>query len=135
MTPACAKACPTQSIQFGNLDDLQKTADTRLAALHQQGYGKAQLYGRDESVYGGLNAFFLLMDKPEAYRLPSAANAGLPTRNNIPGYLAALVTGVLAVLGGLVAFRRRGQLPPAEPAAPADRPAPEPEPARARRPE
>src|SRR5919204_3227304 len=108
MTPACAKACPTESIKFGNLDDLQKTADTRVAALQQQGYAKAQLYGRDESVYGGLNAFFLLMDKPEAYRLPSAPNAGLPSRNNVPGYLAALVTAALAVLGGLVAFRRRG---------------------------
>src|ERR671937_1013292 len=126
MTPACAKACPTESIKFGSLDDLQKTADTRLAALHQQGYAKAELYGRDDSVYGGLNAFFLLMDKPETYGLPSAANAGLPSRNNVPGYLAALVAGVLAVLGGLVAFRRRGEVPPATPNGRPSRPEPTP---------
>lgn len=112
MTPACAKACPTQSIQFGTLDDLQTAADTRLSALQKQGYTKAQLYGRDDSVYGGLNAFFLLMDKPETYGLPSKGNAGLPSRNNIPGYAAALVTAVLAAIGGLVAFRRRGETSP-----------------------
>src|ERR671936_289775 len=49
MTPACAKVCPTQSIQFGPLDELQQAADTRLAALHQQGYSGANLYGRDDS--------------------------------------------------------------------------------------
>jgi formate dehydrogenase iron-sulfur subunit len=107
LEPACAKACPTQSIQFGPLADLQKAADVRLAALHSQGITQAQLYGRDDSVYGGLNAFFLLMDKPETYRLPSASNAGLPTRNLVGGSLAAIVTAVLGVVAGLVAFRRR----------------------------
>jgi formate dehydrogenase iron-sulfur subunit len=108
LEPACAKACPTQSIQFGPLADLQQKADVRLAALHTQGATQAQLYGRDDSVYGGLNAFFLLMDKPETYGLPSAKNATLPTRNDFPGYVAAAITAVLAVIGGLVAFRRRG---------------------------
>ncbi len=112
MTPACAKACPTQSIQYGTLSDLHKAADARLAALHTQGYTNAQLYGRDSSVYGGLNAFFLLMDRPEAYKLPNAANAVLPSRNNLPGYLGALVTAAFAVVGGLIAFRRRGQTAP-----------------------
>ena len=110
MTPACAKACPTESIKFGPLDELHKTADARLAALHQQGYTAANLYGRDDSVYGGLNAFFLLMDKPEQYKLPNAANAVLPSRNNVPGYLGAAVTAVLGVLAGLVALRRRREV-------------------------
>jgi formate dehydrogenase iron-sulfur subunit len=108
MEPACAKACPTQSIQFGPLADLQKAADVRLAALQSQGVTQAQLYGRDDTVYGGLNAFFLLMDKPETYGLPNASNAVLPTRNDVGGYLAALVTAVLGVIAGIVAFRRRG---------------------------
>ena len=76
-------------------------------ALHAQGVAEAQLYGADESVYGGLNAFFLLMDKPEAYGLPNAENAVLPSRNNARGYLATLVTAALAVIGGLIALRRR----------------------------
>ena len=107
LEPACAKACPTQSIQFGPLADLQQAADVRLTALHSQGQTQAQLYGRDDTVYGGLNAFFLLMDKPETYGLPNSSNATLPTRNEPAGYVAALVTGVLAVVAGLVAFRRR----------------------------
>ena len=106
--PACAQACPTQSIQFGPLADLQKAADVRLEALHTQGVTQAQLYGRDDKVYGGLNAFFLLMDEPEKYGLPNQDNAVLPSRNNVGGYLAALITGVVAVVAGLVAFRRRG---------------------------
>jgi formate dehydrogenase iron-sulfur subunit len=114
MEPACAKACPTQSIQFGPLDELQARADQRLADLHSQGVAEANLYGRDEEVYGGLNAFFLLMDKPEAYRLPNAANATLPGRNNTGGWLTTAVTAVLGVLGGLIALRRR-QVSPEEP--------------------
>jgi formate dehydrogenase iron-sulfur subunit len=114
MEPACAKACPTQSIQFGPLDELQQRADKRLADLHSQGVAEANLYGRDEEVYGGLNAFFLLMDKPEAYRLPNAANATLPGRNNTGGWLTTAVTAVLGVLGGLIALRRR-QVSPQEP--------------------
>src|SRR5438309_6619793 len=106
--PACAKACPTQSIQFGPLAELQQAADVRLAALHSQGVTQAQLYGRDDTVYGGLNAFFLLMDKPEVYGLQNADNAKLPTRNDLGGYLGAAVTAVLAVIAGIVAFRRRG---------------------------
>ena len=72
MEPACAKACPTQSIQFGPLTDLRQQAQKRVDDLHAQGVPEARLYGADESVYGGLNAFFLLMDKPEKYNLPPA---------------------------------------------------------------
>jgi formate dehydrogenase iron-sulfur subunit len=108
MEPACAKACPTQSIQFGPLAQLHETADRRLAQLHEGGQTKAQLYGRGSDVYGGLNAFFLLMDEPETYNLPNASNALLPSRNNLGGYLGALLTGVLALVGAVVALRRRG---------------------------
>ena len=107
MTPACAKACPTESIKFGYLDDLHKVADARLAALQKSGYGKAQLYGRDGSVYGGLNAFFLLMDNPEVYKLPNAANAKLPDRNNLPGYATGVLTAAVGLVAGLLSFRQR----------------------------
>jgi formate dehydrogenase iron-sulfur subunit len=124
MEPACAKACPTESIQFGPLQELQQQADKRLADLHAQGVVEANLYGRDQAVYGGLNAFFLLMDEPEAYKLPNAANAVLPGRNNAGGYLTGLVTAVLGVLGGLIALRRRGQPPSEEPSPKAEADAP-----------
>ena len=109
MQPACAQACPTQSIRFGPLDELRTQADARLAAVHSGGHSNATLYGRDSSVYGGLGAFFLLMDTPETYGLPSEASAVRPGRNNAPGYLGALLGSVLAVLGGLIAFRRRNE--------------------------
>jgi formate dehydrogenase iron-sulfur subunit len=123
MIPACAKACPTQSIQFGNLSDLQAAADRRLAQLRQAGSSAAQLYGRDDSVYGGLNSFFLLMDKPEVYGLPTGPSAVLPSRNNVGGYLGVVIAGALALIGGVLAFRRRRETPPG---APADREEPEP---------
>lgn len=73
MTPACAKACPTESIHFGDVEDLRQMARKRVAHLHEQGLNEAYLYGEDaRSQPGteGLNAFFLLVDKPEVYNLP-----------------------------------------------------------------
>jgi formate dehydrogenase iron-sulfur subunit len=109
MQPACAKACPTESIAFGPLSELRPRAEKRLAKLHDQGLAEANLYGHDDEVYGGLNAFFLLMDTPETYGLPNAANAVLPGRNNVGGYLASLVTAVLGVFAALFALRERGR--------------------------
>ncbi|MDD7965574.1 4Fe-4S dicluster domain-containing protein [Actinomycetospora lemnae] len=71
LEPACAKACPTNSIQFGDLDELQAAADARLAELHGRGVQEARLYGRDpDDGVGGDGAFFLLLDEPEVYGLP-----------------------------------------------------------------
>jgi formate dehydrogenase iron-sulfur subunit len=113
MEPACAKACPTQSIQFGPVIELRSKAEERVRALQSQGVPEARLYGADDAVYGGLNAFFLLMDEPEKYGLPNAENAVLPRRNNPFSYLAMLATGALAVLGGLITLRRRREPVPA----------------------
>ena len=69
--PACAKACPTDSIQFGEVDELRERADKRLEKLQEQRWNGAQLYGRDPNDgVGGFGAFFLLLDEPEVYGLP-----------------------------------------------------------------
>ncbi len=69
--PACAKACPTDSIQFGPVEELRQRADERLEKLQSAGWNGAQLYGRDpEDGVGGFGAFFLLLDEPEVYGLP-----------------------------------------------------------------
>jgi formate dehydrogenase iron-sulfur subunit len=109
LEPACAKACPTESIQFGPLDELKGRARKRRADLHEQGLAEANLYGDDDEVYGGLNAFFLLMDKPETYGLPNAENAVLPQRNNLGGYLGVVATALLGLLGAVIARRQRNQ--------------------------
>ena len=60
--------------------------------------------GRDDSIYGGLNSFFLLMDKPEVYGLPNKENAVLPSRNNFKSYLAAFVAAAIGVFAGVKAL-------------------------------
>jgi formate dehydrogenase iron-sulfur subunit len=71
LTPACAQACPTESIQFGPLDELRERADRRLEELQGNGVTEARLYGHDpDDGVGGDGAFFLLLDEPEVYGLP-----------------------------------------------------------------
>jgi formate dehydrogenase iron-sulfur subunit len=71
LTPACAKACPTESIQFGPLDELRERAQARLGELHGNGVDQARLYLNDpQDGVGGAGAFFLLLDEPEVYGLP-----------------------------------------------------------------
>jgi len=70
--PACAKACPTQSIQFGPLEELRERAEKRLEEVKREPrFAGARLYGesKDDGV-GGFGAFFLLLDEPEVYGLP-----------------------------------------------------------------
>jgi formate dehydrogenase iron-sulfur subunit len=69
--PACAKACPTDSIQFGEVDELRERAEQRLAKLEAQNWNGPRLYGHDpDDGVGGFGAFFLLLDEPEVYGLP-----------------------------------------------------------------
>jgi formate dehydrogenase iron-sulfur subunit len=112
MTPACAKACPTASIQFGEIDDLRRDAHARVDHLQSSGVKEAYLYGVDadnQPGTGGLNAFFLLLDKPEVYNLPP--DPVVPTRKGAESWLAMLCgvagTAVLA-LAAIVATRGDG---------------------------
>jgi formate dehydrogenase iron-sulfur subunit len=101
MQPACAKACPTDSIQFGPLDELRERADARLAQLHGAGVADARLYGRDpDDGVGGDGAFFLLLDEPEAYGLPPDP---VVTTRDIPSMWRHVGAAAAAMAAGAVA--------------------------------
>jgi formate dehydrogenase iron-sulfur subunit len=107
-TPACAKACPTESIQYGDLDDLRERAHRRVGVLHEQGVTDARLYGEDEGDgVGGFGAFFLLLDEPEVYGLPP--DPVVTTRDLPAMWRRAAVAGAGLLAGLAMAFvgRRR----------------------------
>ena len=99
--PACAKACPTDSIQFGPVDELRARADARLEKLQQENWNGVQLYGRDpDDGVGGFGAFFLLLDEPEVYGLPPDP---VVTTRDLPGLWAQTALAAGAVVLGVVA--------------------------------
>jgi formate dehydrogenase iron-sulfur subunit len=110
MVPACAKHCPTSSIQFGPVDELRDRAQQRVEQLHARGVQQAYLYGEDAASQpgtGGLNAFFLLCDKPEVYNLPP--DPVVPTKKIVQSWtsMAASVIGLAALTLGAVLTSRR----------------------------
>jgi formate dehydrogenase iron-sulfur subunit len=105
--PACAKACPTKSIQFGPLDELRERADARLAKLSAEGWNGAQLYGRDpDDGVGGFGAFFLLLDDPEVYGLPPDP---VVTTRDLPEMWTNMFAAAGAMLAGVAALTLLGR--------------------------
>jgi len=105
LEPACAAACPTQSIQYGDVDELRERAQARVDALHTAGVHDARLYGESShDGIGGLGAFFLLLDEPEVYGLPPdpvVTTKDLPQMWRRAGLAAvAMLAGAVAVFAG-----------------------------------
>jgi formate dehydrogenase iron-sulfur subunit len=105
LEPACAKACPTDSIQFGPYEELLEVARGRVAELHSRGLADAYLYGADgdsaDSLAGGLGAFFLLTQPPERFGLPAAAES--PVQENMPHATAAGLGAAVLAAGATIA--------------------------------
>jgi formate dehydrogenase iron-sulfur subunit len=105
MTPACAQACPTQSILYGDLDDLRITAQHRVEELHAAGVADARLYLADPNDgIGGAGAFFLLLDEPEVYGLPP--DPVVTTRDLPTMWRTAAIAGLTLLAGAAAAFAR-----------------------------
>jgi formate dehydrogenase iron-sulfur subunit len=108
LEPACAQACPTQSIQFGELTELRRRAHERVETLHLAGVDDARLYLEDEQDgIGGAGAFFLLLDEPPTYGLPPAP---VVTTRDLPRFwraaAAAGTSMVVAIALSLLGRRR-----------------------------
>lgn len=109
LEPACAKSCPTDSIQFGPVDVLMERARQRVADLQARGVSSAYIYG-DRAIGGtggmdGLNAFFILTDEPEVYNLP--AYPVLPQRKTGPAFLSTLGAAIVLGVAAVAALRER----------------------------
>ncbi len=106
LMPACATACPTESIQFGELDELRERAAKRVETLHEQGLADARLYGEDDADgVGGDGAFFLLLDEPEVYGLPPDPH--VPTRDLVSMWKTAGLAALGMAAAAVVAFAGR----------------------------
>jgi len=108
LEPACSKACPTKSIQFGPLDELRERAGARLGEVQAAGLMGAQLYGHDEGDgVGGAGCFFLLLDDPEVYGLPPDPVATTRHLGSMWGAAAAAASALAVAVGAAVLGRRR----------------------------
>ncbi len=107
LVPACAKACPTESILFGDLAELRRIADRRLDELARRGIHDAVIYDPLETSVGGLHAFFLVRGDPRAYNLPDRPE--VPTVRLAPAWRSAAATAAAILIGAVGAFLLGGR--------------------------
>ncbi|MEO6260837.1 MAG: 4Fe-4S dicluster domain-containing protein [Thermoanaerobaculia bacterium] len=105
--PACAKACPTGSILFGDLSELERVADRRIAQLHSAGMADATIYNPKESSVGGTHAFFLVRGDPRAYNLP--AEPEVPTIHLRAAWGGAATAAAAIAVASIFAFALGGK--------------------------
>ena len=104
--PACAKACPTDSIQFGELDELRERAQARLAKLEEQGWNGARLYGEDPTTASAASA------RSSCCSTSPRSTACRPTRSRRRKHLPQLwrTTALAAAAMVVGAARRRSSV-------------------------
>ena len=102
LEPACAKACPTQSIKFGRLSELREQATDRLETLHERGMTDAQIYDPLETSVKGTHAIFLIRGEPQTYNLPP--NPEVPTIYLKEGWRSAFLQGAALLAGVALSF-------------------------------
>ncbi len=102
LTPACAKACPTESIKFGEINELRAVARERVKELHNRGMSDAQIYDPVDTSVEGTHAFFLVRGDPRTYNLPPKPE--VPTIYLKAGWRAAALGSAALLAGSLLAF-------------------------------
>jgi formate dehydrogenase iron-sulfur subunit len=107
LVPACAKACPTESIKFGEIGSLQLRAAERVEELHSRGMHDANLWDASDTSVGGTHAMFIVRGDPRAYNLPPKPE--VPTIYLKKGWIASALAGALLLGGSLAAFLLDGQ--------------------------
>ncbi|HWF39948.1 MAG TPA: 4Fe-4S dicluster domain-containing protein [Candidatus Acidoferrales bacterium] len=107
LKPACATACPTESIKFGNLDDLRQEGRERVEKLKAKGLADVEIYDPVDSSVGGIHAFFIVRGDPKAYNLPPKPE--IPTVYLRKGWTSAAVAAGMMLGGALLAFLGGGR--------------------------
>jgi formate dehydrogenase iron-sulfur subunit len=102
LQPACATACPTGSIAYGDLEVLRATAAARVQVLAGRGVADAVVYDPIDTSVGGTHALFVLRGRPAAFDLPERPE--LPSVRLAAGWRSAMVAGVVIVSVILAAF-------------------------------
>lgn len=104
LIPACAKACPTESIQFGDLEVLRQRGKKRVQELQARGYSDARIYDPQETSVGGIHAFSVILGEPEAYNLPPAPE--VPTAYLKSAWTSAFISAaiIFAIVCAAFAF-------------------------------
>ena len=102
LPPACAKACPTESIKFGEIEHLRTAAQERVEELHRRGMQDARIYDPQETSVGGIHAFFIMRGDPRTYNLPPRPE--IPTIYAKDAWRSAALGSAMLLAGSLVAF-------------------------------
>ena len=107
LTPACAKACPTGAIQFGERNELIAKGKAQVRELRANGHPNARLYG--ETELGGLHQMYVLTDRPAIFGLPEAPRVA--TTNVLGQWLSGIITaGIVVALPFWLLFKRRQEI-------------------------
>jgi formate dehydrogenase iron-sulfur subunit len=104
--PACAKACPTESIKFGEINELREEAAKRVRVLKERGVDDAAFYDPTHTSVGGIHAMFIVRGDSRTYNLPP--NPEVPTVYLKKGWRSAALAAGLLVSGTLLAFLTDG---------------------------
>ena len=100
--PACAKTCPTESIKFGPIEELEIVAQERMKELQARGMDDVHYYNPTHTSVGGTHAAFIVRGDPKQYNLPP--NPEVPTEYLKDGWTSAAIGAAILLAGSVFAF-------------------------------